>query len=136
MKYIIGGISILVLFITTFLFRNTSKRLYLKNNTGKVITIVLEDSLPGDKEGTMLAFLTALNGKRIAPGHVTINFGKGTWNKSEEKDLKRLLHHITVHSEDGIDRFKLPGDIPVGHGLLIPELIVTIKPPKKASIGK
>lgn len=101
-------------------------RLYLANETGKAITLTVDSNFVADDAGMQKAFNHALMARQLAPGHVTISFGKGKWAKADEGDLKTVLQQLTITDNTSGECFGLPTELPIGHGRLIPELIVKI----------
>ncbi|GLB49112.1 hypothetical protein Y10_14800 [Neptunitalea sp. Y10] len=103
-----------------------NKRIYISNKTEQTITLKINSTFK-IKEGTMQgAFLDSLNGKRIEPGYITITFGTGRWNKNDEENLKMVLENMQVKKDGSAEIFSLPQNMPIGRGILIPELIVKI----------
>ncbi len=102
------------------------KRIYISNKTNQAITLKINSTFK-IKEGTMkAAFTDSLDGKRIEPGHITISFGTGKWNNNDKESLKWVLENIQVKKDGNAKIFSLPQNMPIAHGLLIPELIVKI----------
>ena len=84
----------LMLLLNTFC--TMSKRIFISNKTDKTVTMTVDSHFEAG-EGKMLSdFKTSLSGKRIEPGHITINFGSGKWSKSDEENLKTLLLHLNI----------------------------------------
>lgn len=118
-----------VLLMLSVMACNRPRRLYLSNKTDKAITLSVDATFAIDTGSIQSSFKDSLDGKRIEPGSITINFGGGKWNESEEKSLKELLPHIAVSKDGSAKIFRLPENIQIGHGLLIAELIIKIDEP-------
>ncbi|UOE51370.1 hypothetical protein MTO98_09795 [Mucilaginibacter sp. SMC90] len=109
------------------------RRLYLSNKTGKAITLIVDSNADVNNGSMEAAFQKALNGKRIDKSPVTISFGKGKWTIADEQALKKMLQNITLMEDDGRTGFKLPKEQIIGHGILIPELVIEIHHPGAAN---
>lgn len=78
-------------------------------------------------ESQLTIFKDSLNEKSVGPGHVIVNFGKGTWNKSDKNSFKIVLSKVSVIVDGRKDTLRLPGNIQVVHyGLFVNELVVKI----------
>jgi hypothetical protein len=114
-------------FIMIFLSCNAPKRLYIANQTGRAITLTVDSNLVADKGTALAAFKDSLEGKQIDPGHITIKFGVGKWQKSDEISLQRLMQNIRYTKLGSTKIYLIPNDITISRGTFIQELIVRIK---------
>ena len=126
-KYL--NISLLIILPILVMACNRPRRLYLSNKTETAITLIVDSNFETGEGSILSAFKDSLNGKRIAPGHITINFGQGKWDNLDKESLRTLLQNVEVVKEDNAGSFKLPKDFPIGNGIFIPELIVKINEP-------
>lgn len=122
------ALSTVSVFMLLFLASCTmNKRIYISNKTDQALTLSVRDILTVEPESMLAAFRDSLDGKHMEPGNnIKISFGKGKWKASDEESLKKVLQHLHIKKEGNDETYKLPKDIPIGHGLLIPELIVRI----------
>ncbi len=105
----------------------TPRRLYISNKTDNAITLNVDHTFDTNDHTMQCVFKDSLNGKRIEPGHIIINFETGKkWDKSDEESLKHLLPYISIKKDGSAKSFKLSNNIKIGHGLFIPELIIKI----------
>lgn len=123
----IAGNFFFISFTMIFLSCNTSRRLYIANQTDRAIKLAVNSSFVADPGTVLAAFRDSLDGKQIDPGHITIKFGSGKWQKSDELSLKRLLQNISYTKPGSTKIYLIPNDITIGRGTFIPELIVRIK---------
>jgi len=106
---------------------NKPRRLYISNETGKPLTIAISADLESGKGAMKDKFKDSLNGLRMEKGHITISYGIGKWSKKDKEDLKIILENVTLKVDGDTGVYRLPKDIKIGNGILIPELIVNIK---------
>ncbi|ACU64082.1 hypothetical protein [Chitinophaga pinensis] len=109
-----------IVIMMTLISCTIPRRLYLSNKVGKTITITVDSTFVGDKGTMLFSFMHELNGRRVAPGHIRISFGKEKWDKADEESLKNLLQNVMIKKDGDTKGFRLPKDIRIGHGILIP----------------
>lgn len=102
------------------------KRVYIENKSEFSLTLKIDDKLDLNSGKMLHEFKYSMDGKSIQPGNIKIYFGKGKWSSQEEKDLNTILQHMTITKEGSPIIYRLPENISIGHGLLIPELIIRI----------
>jgi len=106
---------------------NPPKTLYVSNKTGKPIILFADSKNASIQVPNEVAFNDSLNGKRIEPGHIIINFGSGKWKKADKMSLKTILPTIIVRKEGQADSLRLPGNTRITHiGLFVNELVLKI----------
>gem|GEM_PF-6488140 len=120
-----------VVVIVLYTSCNAPRTLYISNKLKGEVTLLIDSTVGKNVAPCSVAFADSLNGRRLKPGHLIINFGPGRWKQQDKDYLREVLRRSTVVFDGLPGSFALPQDIPITHyGAFVNELIFKIKEPK------